>query len=315
LNALHKNNNGQQYENLVDRTMAATASANDSHRTMMEDDMQDDIILSPVRQKRMWLENKFKQDFYEGRPRPRPGHDLVDERHKWIEEEARRNRQAAIHNPEIVVSQGVLEAKKKWLSDDERIKDERQLHHFRQLPPLSPPSRTAPREDRSEVDSPGRAIPGSEDSIRDIPKENAQQGKAKEPARMSPFKRMQRKRMQRDPVKSQRQQDELSLDADDCQVIQVAIDSLDRSLPQMDGKKESQSTLAVEDDVYDQGMALLKTSKARTAKKSPKKSGTTPSKQKGQENTGAQPLEKKRAPLEDDCGAVETQCLDQCVIL
>jgi hypothetical protein len=91
-------------------------------------------LLSPVRQKREWLENKFKEDFLANRPRLSPGHELVEARHKWLQEEARRNREAVIRLNDIEVSQDVLEAKKKWLTEDERIVQEMRVHVFSENP-------------------------------------------------------------------------------------------------------------------------------------------------------------------------------------
>ena len=78
-----------------------------------------------VREKREMLERWARQDFLENRPRPKPGNDLVLKRHRWLAEEARRNREGMVNTSEIVVSQDVLEAKKKWKSEDEKIQHQR----------------------------------------------------------------------------------------------------------------------------------------------------------------------------------------------
>lgn len=79
-----------------------------------------------VKEKREMLEQWAKRDFLDVKSRPAPSQGLVMERHKWLADQAHRRVPGMVNASEIVVSQDVHDAKKRWKSKDERIQNERQ---------------------------------------------------------------------------------------------------------------------------------------------------------------------------------------------
>jgi hypothetical protein len=79
-----------------------------------------------VKDKQAWLKNAFsKKGKTEPEPRgPRAGNSLVQERHKWIEEELQlRKSLKSQGKSELAISQELIAAKKRWLDIDNERKN------------------------------------------------------------------------------------------------------------------------------------------------------------------------------------------------
>jgi hypothetical protein len=85
--------------------------------------LEEKYVITPVKAKQEWLQNAFKKKEYtEMQPHPRPGNDLVQDRHRWIQEELQlRKTLKSQGKSDLAITRELVQARQRWL-DDERKK-------------------------------------------------------------------------------------------------------------------------------------------------------------------------------------------------
>jgi hypothetical protein len=85
--------------------------------------LEEKYVITPVKAKQEWLQNAFKKKEYtETQPHPRPGNDLVQDRHRWIQEELQlRKTLKSQGKSDLAITRELVQARQRWL-DDERKK-------------------------------------------------------------------------------------------------------------------------------------------------------------------------------------------------
>jgi hypothetical protein len=85
--------------------------------------LEEKYVITPVKVKQEWLQNAFKKKEYtEMQPHPRPGNDLVQDRHRWIQEELQlRKTLKSQGKSDQAITRELVQARQLWL-DDERKK-------------------------------------------------------------------------------------------------------------------------------------------------------------------------------------------------
>jgi hypothetical protein len=99
-----------------------------------DDDIEDERTLTaPVRVKREIIQQILKQRTNKG-PCPSPGHALVNERHKWIEDGyGGMLKPGTAGKQSITLSEEAMEAKRMWLMEDERRRSLANEKHIREI--------------------------------------------------------------------------------------------------------------------------------------------------------------------------------------